>query len=186
MCSKLDRRHGRSEDLRSLGHGQTFLLYQFERSALRVWQARQDNLDSYRELARAHELVRGGGIGHSRVGVAVLRENDATAATDVVDQEAAGDRERPGHDLGARDEPIARAVDVQHGLLQEILGASSVASLSKEIAVEAGRERVVNSDERRAVSRCILLHCEIGVRARLHEGVCTTQRFAEDAVDLAP
>jgi hypothetical protein len=66
-------------------------------------------------------------------------------------------------------------VDVQHGLLKKVLGASAILRLTQEVAVKARREYVVHCGECGVIAGGVPLHRTIDLRARLHTAACTTR-----------
>ena len=110
---------GRAEDLRGLGERQPFLLHELEGDPLRLREARELALDARGELRGLHQVV-GRGVGRDGLVASDgpssslaggVCEHLATTAAKAVDEQAAGDRERPGHDLraGARRSPARGA-----------------------------------------------------------------------------
>lgn len=77
--------------------------------------------------------------------------------------------------LGAWNEANASPVDVQHRLLEKVLGTSAVFRLAQEVAVEAWREHVVHCGEGGVIAAGVPLHRNIDRRAQVHAAACTTR-----------
>src|SRR5688572_8224273 len=80
-----------------------------------------------------------------------------------IDEEPTRDRKRPRHDLRAGREPTARAMDLEHRLLDDILGPRAIARVAHEERHETWRETVVDLGKRRVFAPCVSVHRRIEV-----------------------
>ncbi len=175
MGAELDGRDRRSEHLCRLGDAQAFLFDEPERRALGLRKAGKDPVDPHRKLVGVHHVVRRRVIGRARVGIDLVRVRLPLAPAQPIQKQSPRDRKRPGRHLGAWDEANASPMDVQHRLLEKVLGTSSVFRLAQEVAVKAWREHVVHCRERGVIAAGVPLHRNIDLRAQLHVAACTTR-----------
>ena len=162
MGAQLDGGAGGAEHLGSFGDAEALVLDQFERDALGLRQLCQHLLNAFDELSRLEQLIASRLLGLALVRLAVGGEHFAPPAPHAVYQEAPSNGEGPRRDLGAGDETIARAVDVEHGLLQEVLGTRGLTRLSKEVPVQPRGERVVHGRKGGIVPFRVALHGHVG------------------------
>ena len=80
------------------------------------------------------------------------------AAAHLVDARAMRDRVDPGHRVGAFDVRAARGVQLQEGLLQEVVGRGCVAHEASQVRAQAGRHLRVEALERSLPPVAIVTH----------------------------
>jgi hypothetical protein len=163
MGAQLHRRHGGAEHGRRLLERQALPLDELERFAVRLRHARELALDGAGEALRMKDLVGAMALDGHRGALVAGHENLELAAPRLIDEEPAGDGERPGEHVGAGQEAAPRAMDVEQRLLEQIIGA--LAALAAQIAVQPRRQGVVERREGRVVAARVPLHRRVRGRA---------------------
>src|SRR5262245_2140947 len=165
MGAQLDGGGGGAEDLGRLADRQTLVLDELEGRPVTRGQALDFGLQGADQPRGIDELVGtvliGGGLHGARLVAACLERDGAAlvlAPANAVDEQAAGDREGPGQDLGAGDETTTGAMDLQHRLLKEVVRTAGIAAGAEEIPTKPRCQRIVELGKRLIVPARVALH----------------------------